>query len=1162
MLARNFITPARNQRRTLNWLQHITAAVEIALATACLPLTVHGAISFQPGGYTEVWRFDIASDAADWSTRSVDGGSVDFTSFAALHAAAVTNVATAIAGALQATTAPGTAALARWVSTGQYLVTRPAGVGYTVLLAHIQNNSGQNWSQVSMEYTLAVENGAIEQIPGHLVYYSLTGEANSWQFIPELSTNSTPGWRGALLNFPRPWTPGNMLYVMWVDDNGSPTDEALEIDNFWIAQGDWFDVRIDRQPTGTNTVEGQRVTLSVTASGRGPMFYQWFKDGSPVSGTTASAYIIPSMTAGDAGTYFVEVNNSSTRVRSDDAIVTYQAVPPTITNDLPITINLLEGRDATLTVGMSGPNLKFQWFHNGDPANRSTTATYLITNAVPADGGSYYVVVTNTSGAVTSRVAQANYSEDTAAPSIVLASYKNAGTRITVTFNEPLSTAPNDLDFFNVSVAQDASGPALTVHAAYVTNSNQVIVETDPRDPSAAYRIVFSNTVVDLFGNRITTESSLVLPESVFQQGINGYAGTQDTELRGGNGSNATPQGPRADFINVDTSDGNPAGPSHGLVRFDDFIGNSSGQIPPGATIRTATLRLFSSASSANGNRVSMHRVLQDWNQATATWDSFDQGIAANDIEAAAAADASWVPTNTPPFEMLISDSNLVATVQAWVDGRAPNYGWAILPTGSDGYRIDPSEHAVTNNRPSLSVVYELLVCTCPPIFLQQPPPNVTISEGQSFSLSVLVSSASPVWYQWFKNGQSILGATNATYSVASAHPVADNGTYFVRVTNAVGWASSSNSSVQIPCDCSKPQVLSAFNSSYSNTTITVTFDQPMETSSAENLSNYQLNSSAEGSVITNATANGTTVSLQLSGPLPWTYYTLTVSGVRDRAETPNTIETTNIAIRRIFALISSNSTWQFLQQTVPGSPAPCLDGEQWTMPNYNSSSWQTGRGIFYGVRGGTNLPIVLDGAEVQTLLNVFTNSSPANQVQEVTYYFRTAFSFPFLDATLRLRTMVDDGAVFYLDGKRIHDVRLTNNLPLCTAFARSAGGQNWEPPLNSAAIEVTGLRCPDSHLLAVEVHQNSSTSSDITLGVVLEAELTSFAIPAPLPPRLSAVRRGNTLELSWPTAGCVSSPLLYEAAAVDGPYAPRNDQTSPQFITTTNEARFYRLQY
>ena len=77
-----------------------------------------------------------------------------------------------------------------------------------------------------------------------------------------------------------------------------------------------------------------------------------------------------------------------------------------------------------------------------------------------------------------------------------------------------------------------------------------------------------------------------------FQQGVNGYTGTVDTELHS---AIPTTQLSAEDTIRVDQLDfeGFSFGEAQGLIRFDDLVGSGSGQIPVGSTIVDANLTVY-----------------------------------------------------------------------------------------------------------------------------------------------------------------------------------------------------------------------------------------------------------------------------------------------------------------------------------------------------------------------------------------------------------------------------------------------------------------------------------------------------------------------------------------------------------------------------------------
>jgi len=71
---------------------------------------------------------------------------------------------------------------------------------------------------------------------------------------------------------------------------------------------------------------GDSVTFSVAASGDSPQF-QWYKNGAPLTGKTASVLILPNLTADDAGNYYAVVTNDCgytpspvSRLRVDEPI--------------------------------------------------------------------------------------------------------------------------------------------------------------------------------------------------------------------------------------------------------------------------------------------------------------------------------------------------------------------------------------------------------------------------------------------------------------------------------------------------------------------------------------------------------------------------------------------------------------------------------------------------------------------------------------------------------------------------------------------------------------------------------------------------------------------------------------------------------------------------
>ncbi len=78
------------------------------------------------------------------------------------------------------------------------------------------------------------------------------------------------------------------------------------------------------------------------------------------------------------------------------------------------------------------------------------------------------------------------------------------------------------------------------------------------------------------------------------------------------------------------------------------------------------------------------------------------------------------------------------------------------------------------------------------------PPTDQSVAAGESATFSVKATGNEPFSYQWSRNGKAIDGATSATYTTPATSP-ADNGTIFkVRITNAVGRATSRTATLTV----------------------------------------------------------------------------------------------------------------------------------------------------------------------------------------------------------------------------------------------------------------------------------------------------------------------------------------------------------------------------
>lgn len=186
-----------------------------------------------------------------------------------------------------------------------------------------------------------------------------------------------------------------------------------------------------------------------------------------------------------------------------------------------------------------------------------------------------------------------------------------------------------------------------------------------------------------------------------FQQGLNGYSGAVDTQLRASDADFA--HGGEAE-IGVDASDG--GAPTQALLRFGSMFGMGAGQIPAGQVITGATLTV--NVTSA-GSGIRFHELLRPLNFATVTWNSALNGVQDDGVEATLlpfiAVGANDGGGNVEEGLLVV---DVTSAVQRMYSGLAAGHGWALLPfmpSGTNGIDFFSAEFDTVADRPLLTVM-------------------------------------------------------------------------------------------------------------------------------------------------------------------------------------------------------------------------------------------------------------------------------------------------------------------------------------------------------------------------------------------------------------------------------------------------------------------------
>lgn len=220
--------------------------------------------------------------------------------------------------------------------------------------------------------------------------------------------------------------------------------------------------------------------------------------------------------------------------------------------------------------------------------------------------------------------------------------------------------------------------------------------------------------------------------------------------------------------------------------------------------------------------------------------------------------------------------------------------------------------------------------------------------------------------------------------------------------------------------------------------------------------------------------------------------------------------------------------------------------GTAWKDKSFDDSKWPEGKTLIADESTTTVEPI-------RTAINRFNDAGD----HVTTFYYRTRFNFdgePAKVTKLRLRHVVDDGAVFYLNGVEINRLGIAAD----ATFDYSTFFADHENAYAGPFDIPTSLLTKGENVLAAEVHQASSGSSDTVFGAELIVTYTGSSTgeaPHDAPSFDAPKIQGGNLVLSWKGTGA-----LQTATDINGTWTDVTNATSPLTIQVIGPRKFYRL--
>ena len=539
---------------------------------------------------------------------------------------------------------------------------------------------------------------------------------------------------------------------------------------------------ITTQPASQTVSVGANANFSVVASGTLPLGYQWRFNGASIAGASASSYTKVNVQTNDAGNYSVVVSNVAGTVTSSNAVLAINT-PPTITGQ-PQSQTVIAGNNASFSVTATGTSpLYYQWRSNSTNIAGATNPSYTRSNVQPADAGPYLVVVTNSLGAATSApalltvnfalTAAATYG-GTVSKNPDQASY--APNSVVTLTAQPVTVFPFAGWSGSASGTNNPLSVTMTNNLAITANFTSPVPDIIVDNPAATFTGTWtiSATAADKYGvdyATAATHASSATATATFAPSIT-TTGRYDVSIW---------------YPTI----------SQGYSSAQFSVSDASGSLSAGVN-----------QSSGSGGWLSLASG-RDWGQGTNGYVRLSNLGGGNKNVVADAV--RWVYSENQVAPPVITaqpqDQDVVAGQSAsfsvLVTGSRPlSYQWSFngTPVGTSS----TSSLTISNAQPANAGAYSVVVTNAygavtsmvasltinvpPSITLQ--PQSQTVAAGQPVSFSAAATGTDPLSFQWSLNGGPITGATNSTFSIASAQS-ADAGSYTVQVTNAWGVVTS-----------------------------------------------------------------------------------------------------------------------------------------------------------------------------------------------------------------------------------------------------------------------------------------------------------------------------------------------------------------------------------
>lgn len=867
---------------------------------------------------------------------------------------------------------------------------------------------------------------------------------------------------------------------------------------------------IVRQPLGTNVIVGQSAAFLVEANGSAPLRYQWRLDGLNIPGATNAGLTLNNVQLIANGAYTVRITNIIGSVISDVAALSV-SVPPSVSVVATDAVAKEPGADSGLfTITRTGSTLVAQqvFFNvsgNAVPGGDYTAPVSPIT--IPAGASSVTVPVLvlddallEGNEAVTLTVlASGDYVLGSPVSATVTIT-DNDNQAPTVTLIQPTNgLAVNFPAAIEMSATAADTDGSITKVEFYVNGTNKI-----GEDISAPYGFFWTNAATGSYQITAVATDNLgstgtSLPASIIVNALPTVTITSpsdgsiispgDSLIVSASASDTDGTIAQVEFYAGSTFLGSDssspysvlwanavegvysvraqATDNRGAVRSSNPITVNVG-LPPATFGDMFTTRgvVFGFTNIIRGTNITFTREPGEPRHASRnsshsgwlSWTAPATGLVRMDTIGSDFDTLLAVYTGSPVSNLTVVAANDDANGDTVFSSLAFNvtngvtYHIAVDGFGTNGTIVQGN---------SGSIVLNMSIPNPYPVFLTQPQ-SLVVTQGWNATFTATTHSpTAPQTYRWRLNGANISGATNLAYVRTNALGT-HAGNYTVVASNPSG---STTSAVAVLVVIGEPII----TRQPADTTLSRDSEAVFSVSAA-GVGPFTYQWRYNGANIAGATSNN----LVLAGVQGRDEgaYSVTVGNFLGTTPSRGAILTVDDGLVTIAAsiLMDQTAAWRYNASGANLSNA-------WRFPSYDDSGWSNGVALF-----GQEDPNVYAWPLLTRL-----NLRAANNAPILTYYFRTTVPIA-ADAgytSLIMESYVDDGAVWYLNGREGARLRLSSNIPVDGVTSTSFASSGNEGEASYVSLPLTNSVAGDN-VLSVEVHQSSSTSSDVVFGMAM----------------------------------------------------------------------------